>query len=187
MSEPIAAEIRIGGLICRSLVPKLIDVIDKQGVSVSWEEDPFDAKTAEELLELARDKDGKPGHLSLIDLEANWGQFEGLEEFLVQQGIAFDRYSEAKHQYDAERVWFRPGMRDPETIITDGSHNPIVGLTVLEEYDHLLADGKIDVVRQSIAEMRHYMCPPDLLPLSIVADNAPQSAGCVMTRLTSAG
>ena len=39
--------------------------------------------------------------------------FEELEGFLCEHGIPFDRHSDARYEFDAEKVAFRPGMNRP--------------------------------------------------------------------------
>jgi hypothetical protein len=170
MSEWIAAEIRIGGVVPPARVPKLIEAIEREGVTVTWEEYPFEAKTADDLLELALDSKGHPSTLNLVDHQARWGQFENLEAFLVQHSIAFDRFTEAKYEYSAEHAWFRPGMPEPVVATTDSGHSPVVSFSVLEELDGMLAKSQVDKVRRRISSMRQRHCPPELPPLSIAEE-----------------
>jgi hypothetical protein len=109
MSEPIAAELRIGGQIRRDLVSGLCKAIAEQGVSLEWGDAYFGPGSAEELSEGCQDRDGVL-LLCLCDDQANYGEFGILEKFLVDAGISFRRHSDAKHEFDAEVVEFRPGI-----------------------------------------------------------------------------
>src|SRR4051812_16084933 len=107
MSERMTAEILIGGPVDASLVARVIDKIVAQGVVVGWEEEPFCADSAAELLALAQ-KSEQAGLLHFVDHQATWGAFAELEAFLCRHGIAFDRSTEAKFEYEGELVQFRP-------------------------------------------------------------------------------
>jgi hypothetical protein len=49
------------------------------------------------------------------DYQARDGQFEDLEELLVQEQVPFDRVSDHQYEYNAERVVFRPDLHNPES------------------------------------------------------------------------
>jgi hypothetical protein len=109
MSEPIAAEIRIGGHIRQDLVPGLCKAIREEYVSLDWGDACFVPDSAEELIEGCQDRNGVR-LLCLRDDQANYGTFGILEKFLVEAGICFQRHSDAKYEYDAEIIEFRPGL-----------------------------------------------------------------------------
>ena len=73
--------------------------------------------TAEQLLRALDEK----GHLVLADVEARFGMFEDLEAFCVEHGIPFDRHSDARYEFDAENVMFRPGMKSPLVISSNNA------------------------------------------------------------------
>jgi hypothetical protein len=58
MSEPIPAEISIGGRIHRELAGELLTAIRDQRVSLEWGDARFEPQTAEELLSGCQVKDG---------------------------------------------------------------------------------------------------------------------------------
>lgn len=124
MSDRIAAEIFIGGAISRKQVAQLCSAITAQGVSLDWGDAEFRPESAGELLAERREYHGAQ-ILALCDDQARSGCFESLEEFLIAERIPFDRYHEAKYEFDAELVWYRPG-RPPTVIITDADRKPIV-------------------------------------------------------------
>jgi len=69
--------------------------------------------------------------LCLYDDQARWGEFERLEQFLRQHGIAFDRLSDPKYECGAEMASFRPETGLVE-LPTDPQHRPIVLAEELE-------------------------------------------------------
>jgi len=151
MAERMAAAIEIGGPLLAHLVPELIARIQAEGLVVGWEEVPFRPTTAAELLDLTGD-DAAPGTLLLVDREATWGQFEALEAFLVRHGIAFDHRTEAKYEYDAAIVQFRPGMSAPYVRATNQAHEPVVAVSSLEPVRQALQKGHVQ--GRSIVESR---------------------------------
>jgi len=108
VSDHIAARIRIGGSTPRRLAIPLATAITTEGLSLDWGNSPFSPTNEEDLLTAAHN-----GPLFLYDDHARNGTFETLETFLRRHHIAFDRHSEAKYEYDAEMVSYRPGMRKP--------------------------------------------------------------------------
>ena len=130
MSETMAAEIRIGGKIAASLVPELCQRIAQEVVALDWGEGRFSPTTKEDLLEAREDRDGVL-LLCLYDDQARWGEFAELETFLRGHGIAFERLSDAKYDYGAQVVSFRPETGLVE-LPTDPQHRPIV---LAEELD----------------------------------------------------
>ena len=109
MSEPIPAEIRIGGQIRQDVVSGLCKAISEQGVSLEWGDACFRPGSTEDLLEGCQDRDGVR-LLCLCDDQANYGEFGILEKFLVGAGICFRRHSDAKYAFDSELIEFRPAI-----------------------------------------------------------------------------
>ena len=124
MSDRIAAEIYIGGMLSSRLVAGLCTTVSAQGVSLDWGDAAFSPESAGELLAQRRKYHGELV-LALCDDQARSGCFEPLEEFLIARRIPFDRYHEAKYEFDAELVCYRPG-KQPTVIITDADRKPIV-------------------------------------------------------------
>ena len=113
MADCIPGEITIGGTIPDDVLGAFLGEVNSTGASVGGyggTEAAF--KTTADLTE-ALDDDG---HLLLVDDQASFGQFEGLEDFCVKHGISFDRHSDAKYEFDAENVSYRTGMKKPVSI-----------------------------------------------------------------------
>ena len=110
MADRFPGEITIGGTLSAKLLEAFLGVVTSAGAKVgSYEGSPFDATTAEGLLEVLDEN----RHLFLVDDEARYGQFENLEAFCIKHNIPFDRHSSARYEFDAEKVMFRPGMKRP--------------------------------------------------------------------------
>lgn len=120
MSDRFPAEITIGGDIKRSLIEGLIGAICGDGASLGWGEAPFEPKDEKELLE------GFTSFLILKDEEARYGQFDEIEGFCRENGIAYDRHSDGYCEYDPENVSFRPGMDEPVVETTDRQGHVLV-------------------------------------------------------------
>jgi hypothetical protein len=124
MSETMSASITIGGHIPGQLVLGLCEAIDSQQVSLEFGGDQFSPGSAEDLLAARVEQNGQLV-LQLCDEQALWGWFETLEPFLQKHAIAFDRQTDAKFEYGATLVQFRPGLK---TLIlpTDSEGHPVV-------------------------------------------------------------
>jgi hypothetical protein len=107
MSEPIPTEISIGGKIREDQVPGLCQVITEESVSLEWGDACFTPETAGDLLAACQEHDGVRV-LWLCDDQANYGMFKVLEAFLEREQIAFRHKSDAKYEYDAEIIEYRP-------------------------------------------------------------------------------
>ncbi len=84
----------------------------------------------------ARDDVGD-GTMRLTQDQAAWGEFETLESALIKAGIAFDRLSDAKYEYDAEMRCFRPaaGVDGGLDVVvkTLQDHDPVISLSSLAQ------------------------------------------------------
>ena len=118
MSDRFPGQITIGGDIKRSLVDGLCKAICGEYGSLEWGDAPFEPKDEKELLEGLED-----GYLTLKAEEARYGEFDELECFCNDNGIAYDRHSDGYCEYDPENVYFRAGMKSPESVMTDHQGN----------------------------------------------------------------
>ena len=143
MADRMAVEIEIGGPVPRRLVDDLIVAIRSEALSLCSDEGPFTATTADQLLELSS-RDGRQGTLHLLEHEVAWGRLEELESFLIEHGIAFDRWTEAKYEYDAELVQFRAGMKQPVCIVTLQNKEPVIAVRALKPVARALVRGQTD-------------------------------------------
>ena len=138
MSEHMAAEIRIGGNVPASLVPDLCTVIASQGVSLEWGDGRFHPSTPEDLIGACDDRGDGVRLLWLCDDQARWGEFERLEQFLREHGIAYTRQSAGQYEYDPETVDFRPG-HGMVSQVTNAAGQPVVAASELAPLEALLS------------------------------------------------
>ncbi len=108
MADYVAAHITIGGPISDRLVPKLCDAIGRQGVSLDWGEFDFCPARSDDLLEVCQEI-AAANVLRLFSDEVAYGNFDLLQEFLVDHEIPFDRWHESKYEIPCELMVYRPG------------------------------------------------------------------------------
>ena len=130
MSEPIAACITIGGKLSADLAVVLCESICAEGVALEWGDALFRPQSGQELLDARQDQDGV-SRLWLCDDRADWGRFPVLEEFLIREGLPFDRQADHSAEYDADLVIFRPGG-EPITVVTNVQGEPVITTSGLQ-------------------------------------------------------
>jgi hypothetical protein len=177
MSEPIAAEIWIGGRVSKRLAVQLCDAVRAEGVSLEWGGGRFAPKAPAELLD-ALDLRDNVQVLHACDDQANYGEFPSLEAFLQQRGLPYTRLSEPKYEFDGELVDFRPGHK-ASRVRTDAAGNPIVGIgdvlkasSLLDKTRKVLETGKkpgraFDDARRILRRALPRKLPP-LAPFEII-------------------
>jgi hypothetical protein len=170
MSERFPGAIQIGGAVPERLAPDLARAITEAGGVVGVEGAPATLQTREDLLAAA---DPVTGIFRLYDHEANYGTFPDLEIWLRDQGIAYDRQSDARYEFDGESVSFRPDLGVlVHTATQDGC--PTVPLDALIEVRALLRAALVErspeKVRSALAALDKVMGPdiPPLPPLRFI-------------------
>jgi hypothetical protein len=102
------------------------------GLFLDWDNTPFD-DTSDETIVAGRDEEG---HLHFADVEAANGEFQKLESWAKEHGICFERRSEAKYDYDAQRTWFRPDLPEAQLAgwtYTTQEGEPLVPVVYIAE------------------------------------------------------
>ena len=162
MADYFPGQIEIGGEVPSRLVKGLCKQIRLQGVSLDYGGEHFEPTGAQDLLYAAQG-----GTLKTCDPEARFGQFEELEAWLARHGIAFSRHSDVKHEFDAENVEFRPGMKEPKVVGSNQDEVATVSQPVLaEDVYPLLEQGRAAEALSKFKELVGDDIPP-LEPLSI--------------------
>lgn len=150
MSDRIATHIRIGGPIPHRLAPSLAETISDTVLSLDWGSKIFSPTNEHDLI-TAVDSDG---FLFLCNDQTFYGYLKNLEAFLHRHHIAFDRYSEAKYEYNAELVSYRPGMREPFNWIATQSEKALVSrksiASALTLLDRRKSNQSLRLLRQAI-------------------------------------
>jgi len=136
MADRFPGEITIGGKVPCALLGQFLGAVASTCAFVGgYEGAPFDGRTAEDLRG-ALDEDG---HLRLADPEARYGQFDDLEGFLQEHGIPFDRHSDARYEFDAMNVMFRPGMERPVEVASNNAGDSLTDADALRPVARELA------------------------------------------------
>ena len=170
MADRFPGEITIGGKIPAALLEEFLGEVASSGASVGdYGNAPFDGRTAEEL----RGTLDENGQLRLADPEACYGQFEELEGFLQEHGIPFDRHSDARYEFDAVNVMFRPGMERPVEVASNNAGDSLADAGELRQVARELArlatagltnDKLLAAVAKTSRDLEAVL-PPDVEPL----------------------
>lgn len=162
MADYFWGEIEIGGPVPRSVVPRLLDFAREPATGYTDDE-----LTTANLPKLFREFDATKGYLHLEDPDARYGQFEGLETFLREANIGYNRRSDGKYEFTPEEARFRPGMDGPTFRLMSHEQNPLVDLHEVEHARQLLEAGQAS---EALAKLREVVGPdvPELPPLEIV-------------------
>jgi len=108
MGLRVSASITLGGVLNASTYRALCDVIEKEGLSLEWDGERFEAHHR---------RDGEPLRLHAHDV--SWGRFDMLEPLCAAWGLPFVRWSGSHPgQFGAERVVFT-GTGMPRTFSAD--------------------------------------------------------------------
>ncbi len=167
MADYVPAWIEIGGQIPRELVPELLACIQREVLCDDFGGSKITATSADELFVLAQDEEGNPSTLKLYDEGAHNGQFDQLESFLEQRGVAFDRHSDAGDEFSSELLRFRPGWSAPTTTLKDALGREMIPTEYVLEALQMLRAGKSDEAIKHLAELANE-CVPPLEPLSFL-------------------
>lgn len=119
MADYFPGAIQIGGALPRHLAPALAEVITAASALAERTEAPEILRTVDDLL-LAVDPESRA--LRLYNHEASYGCFSALEDWLREHGIAYDRQSHARYEFDGQAASFRLGIGLVERTATqDGA------------------------------------------------------------------
>ena len=93
------------------------------------------------------------GIFTLVSYEARWGEFEEIEEALVDAGIPFDRETGPDYGNPAFTMYFRPGITKTPQYVCD--------VIDVREVKGLLKTGGLKALQEKLA--KDY---PEFLPLA---------------------
>jgi aspartate oxidase len=158
MSDRFPGDITIGGDIPRRLLDKLAEMIASEGVSIDWQY-ALDTAAVRAAIEAAA---AKGETVRFTDDEACYGQFEDLESWLTSHGIAFDRHSDARYEYDGENAYGRNRKR-PVVMKSDQSSQDLVSTEEVRKV--LVSQASPDRKLARIAKI--VAVPPALNPIAL--------------------
>jgi hypothetical protein len=115
MGDYYNGSITIGGKLPRSKIMELCAAVGAEGAGFDWGVEDANAEAVAALVESA-DFDGE---LSVYANDALNGSFEDLEDTCRDLGLAYCRHSDACGEAEAETVYWRPGMGEPEAVGAD--------------------------------------------------------------------
>ena len=98
------------------------------------------------------------------DNQACGGEFPEIEEYLITENIAFDRFSEPALGYDGRLVQFRPGMDEPMEF-TASADNEERLVPVREIAAILSAHQQDGSPGEALVERLQIVCGPAVAPL----------------------
>lgn len=115
MADYMSAWMEIGGPIRARQTRGLLAAIEADGAREEWGGGPV---TKLPLTGIET--------LKLYNEDAPWGQFQAVETFCEEQGLAFDRHSEGKYEFDAQQILFRPGRATVFRYVIGSTGEPVV-------------------------------------------------------------
>jgi hypothetical protein len=96
MADRVSASIEIGGRISAEHFDALVDIAAGYALALKWGDEPFDGNGLT-----------RGASLELFAYEVAGGQFDELEDFCVEHGLAFARWCDGySGAWNAERVVF---------------------------------------------------------------------------------
>jgi len=117
MGDYFSASIEVGGPMTKPTLDALVAAIVTDGPSIGDDYgggDPGEQEYRDAIAEAAAANEP----LKLCDEQARSGTFESIEEFCEKNGLAFVRSSEAYCEFGAEIVWFQPGMKQTDFVVS---------------------------------------------------------------------
>jgi len=152
MADRFAGKISIGGEVPADKAMALIDAINSAEASLhpEWADKHFSPESKEDLIDALDES----GHIVLCDDQARNGMFECLESDLTELGIAWERWSDHYCEYDAEIIWWQPGMDGQDGVSCDSDGNEVVPAQPVKEAYALLRHFLSDRPGSSNSEMR---------------------------------
>ena len=103
------------------------------------------------------------GRFVLENSEAAYGRFEDLEDLCQELGLAYRRQSDGKYEFTPEIVAWRPGLEEPDCVLTDHMGDPVIALgSVRKIYDALKAGHQQEALALAVEALAEPAKPPPL-------------------------
>lgn len=154
MGEYFPGRITIGGIL-HLTVPQALTLEPENLTQEDWNdkielflakvnEKGFDFGETDHNLKSPKDIPGElddKNQLVCTDSEASYGEFEELEELCRELGLSYDRWSDAKYEFEACMSIWRPGMERPFDCQADKNEHPVIDRApVLAAYQMMSGD-----------------------------------------------
>jgi len=180
MSDRFPAQIWIGGEVNPADLLGLVKALHADGASHEYGDAVIPEDCTTPTLYSYLDPDLGPDETVLRFRKLRNGEFEVTEQFCIEHGIPYDRWSDHYCEYDAENVYWRPGMNNPVVRFADSRGDEIIAAAPVREAMALLESFKeaspSDPAKGNRVDaglrLLHDACPPlppDLEPFKIVA------------------
>lgn len=142
MADRVSASIVLGGTIITAAFTELAELIEREGLSIDWDGEPFQPD------DIAPDK---PLHLCAH--EVAWGRFEDLENWCIARSVPFCRRSGAYGgEWNAERVVFT-GSGAPRSFPAEVDDHVVIDRDTVERL------GSIEAIR-AYFDAADFVVPP---------------------------
>jgi hypothetical protein len=161
MSDRFAGFITIGGSLRHTDLDRFVTMCHDEGLG-------FDGvpESRDEIEQRVRTVNMRRRPLAMMDDQARYGQFNDLEALCTKLGLTWCRRSEGKYEYDAEYVWWQPGMAAPRDCYSTQNGEVLVTAEKLVEIlrDAVPAADKVNILITYLKANT----PPEIPPLVIV-------------------
>jgi len=161
MADHFYGNITIGGRLDADTAEALRKAINDQQIHGVMRTHFFESVGA--MLDYARKQDGR---LYFEDDQASGGQFDALEVFLQQHDIPYERYSDNYAEYDAERVYYAPGMEEPFQRLEDNDGYAMMIGPELRKVRNYIQNGEIDEALMLLK--RHLEAFPEIPKFEVI-------------------
>lgn len=111
MSDRFPTEVEIGGPLTKAQLRQIAELAGQCSLSCNWEQN-YDPDWIEKRLMAQLEADEQ--FLELNDHDISHEYEQELTDYLIEQGIPWNKRVTARYEYDADLTWWRPGMKRPE-------------------------------------------------------------------------
>lgn len=157
-ADRASTSILIGGQLSEDLLQDLCDAIETDNAALNWEGTPVGS--AADLLQNLPTK----GPLTIFKEEALFGQLDEIEMFCRERGLTYVRSCDATGEFDAELVWWMPGMTDPVHRIGTKGGNAAIAVAELRA---AISAGTPEDKLSAVSALIEAASPPEVPPLRI--------------------
>lgn len=148
--------IRIGGPIRESDLGDLADAISIDGVGFDWGDAAY-MLPDQEIVGRLRETIAAEPHLNLFDDMCSGATMDHVEAFCREHGLQFVSTLDPNRGDEGQVRWWKPGMDQVETAVSDGDGVPLISATAIEEA--LVSPDPVQAVRALIPAVHGIVLP----------------------------